>query len=153
MRRELEGGMDRTFRGFIAGISAGLIVSIIHLPAYYWFHIIKIRFLDWAAILFMRGLPQNTAETIFAWVQQLIWDGIMGIIFALILPQISSKYYSIKGAIYGVFLSFIFCSIAIMFRLPYLAEKVPLVTVLFNELCVILWGIILAVILKKLEKV
>lgn len=151
MRRELEGGMDRTLKGFIAGIGASLVVNAIQLPAYYWFHIIKIRFLDWAAILVMRGLPQNTAETIFALVQQLLWDGLLGSIFALMLPHISSKGYPIKGAIYGALLAFIFCSIAIMFRLPFLTEKVPLGTVLFNELCVLLWGIILAVILKKLE--
>ncbi len=145
--------MDRTLKGFIAGISAGLIVSAIHLPAYYWFHIIKIRFLDWAAILVLRGLPQNAVETIFSLIQQLLWDGVMGIIFAFLLPAISWRGYKIKGAIYGMLLSFVFCSLAIMFRLPFLSEKAPLETILFNNLCVILWGIIVAVILKKLEKV
>ncbi len=145
--------MDRTSKGFIAGVGAGLIVSAINLPAYYWFHIIKIRFLDWAAILVLRGFPQNGLETIFALIQQLFWDGGMGIIFAFLLPKISWRGYKTKGAIYGILLSFIFCSLAIMFRLPFLSEKVPLETVLFNNLCVILWGIIVAVILKKLEEV
>ncbi len=145
--------MDRTLKGFIAGIGAGLIVSAINLPAYYWFHIIKIRFLDWAAILVLRGLPQNAVETIFALIQQLLWDGVMGIIFAFLLPVISWRGYKTKGAIYGILLSFIFSSLAIMFRLPFLSEKAPLDTVMFNNLCVILWGIIVAIILKKLEKV
>lgn len=144
--------MDKTFSGFFAGIYAGLIVSVISLPAYYWFHIVKIRFLDWTAILVLRDLPQNIPETIYALLLQLLWDGFLGIIFAFLLPLMSAKGYKTKGAIYGLFLSFIFCSIAVLFRVPFLSAKVPFVTVLFNQLCVIIWGIFLAVILKKLEK-
>ena len=79
--------MDRTIRGLIAGIIAGIAMNIWSLTAFA-IQLKDIRILDWASVYALGRLPQNMLEEIFSLIIQLMFSGFLGIIFALIIPYL-----------------------------------------------------------------
>ncbi len=144
--------MDRFYRGFIAGSIAGVFLNIYNFILYYVFQITEIRFIDWTSILMFGHRPENINALILNLVFQLLWDGFLGVIFAYLIPKTSSRGYLIKGPLYAAFLSFVFRVTAELYRVPFLTNKFPLMTFQINIGGVILWGLILTFILKKLDQ-
>jgi hypothetical protein len=145
--------MDRTIRGLIAGIIAGVFQNAWNLIDYYLFHITDIRFLDWVSVLLIWSRPKTGFFSVFCLLMQLFWDGFLGIIFAHILVSITSKSLIIKSTLYSLMLWFIFKGIVNLFRVPYLSGVQSIPGAMSNVFAIILWGIVLGLVLKKLDKI
>ncbi|UWG96229.1 hypothetical protein LPY66_15160 [Dehalobacter sp. DCM] len=145
--------MDRTTRGLLAGIIAGIAMNVWNLFDYYVFHITKIRFLDWLWVLLTLDKPENSLQSVIALIIQIIiWDGFLGVVFAHLLVMITSQGIVYKSTIYGLLLWFSFKVAVNFYRIPVLSGIQPFPGALSNLLAVILWGIILGLILKIFEK-
>lgn len=144
--------MDRTLRGLLAGVIAGIAMNVWNLSDYYFFNITKIRFLDWAAVLLTWSKPPTVMETVIYLLIHLLWDGFLGITFAHLLVMITSRGLIIKSTIYGLLLWFSFKIIVNLYRVPVLSGLQPFPGAMSNLLAVILWGLVLGLVLKKLDK-
>jgi hypothetical protein len=144
--------MDRTFKGFIAGIIGAIPLNIINLLCYYVFKIVDIRYADWASIIMTGSKPNNTSDLIFSLIVQFCWSGLMGMFMALLIPQLTSKSYWAKSIIYSFFISFLFRGIVVVYQVPGL-YKVSTLTSTINNITGILWGLVTMYILKKLDDI
>ncbi|MFZ5943118.1 MAG: hypothetical protein ACOYVD_03340 [Bacillota bacterium] len=61
--------------------------------------------------------PENTIETVFALVAQIIFSGVLGIIFAYLITQINSVNYLLKGGIFGSFTWFLLYGISLLYKI------------------------------------
>ncbi|EEG77327.1 hypothetical protein [Dethiobacter alkaliphilus] len=143
--------MDRFFRGFTAGIVGGVAMNLWSLIAVFVLNLEILRFVDWASILLFGDLPANHAEGAVALFIQLLWVGFLGSIFAFLIPQVTSRGYLIKGALFGVVSGFFIYAIPILFQVPILREH-TLATVLSNITGGIIWGLTLAQTLHWLDR-
>ena len=144
--------MDRTIRGLLAGVIAGIVKDGWNLIDYYFLHITEIRFLDWAAILATWSRPRNSLSTVFFLMLQILWDGFLGIIFAHLLISITTRYLILKSILFSLMLWFVFKIIVNLYRVPLLSGIQPQPEAISNVMAVILWGVIMGLVLKKLDK-
>lgn len=114
---------DRFFNGFVAGIISGVVPLVINFgcKALGWSTLVWADFMG----TFMLGrMPEGTAETIYFAVVQFVFLGVLGAIFALVLPIITSARHLFKGVVFGVpsgisyFLYLIFYSFLILWTSP-----------------------------------
>ncbi len=143
--------MDRTMRGFIAGIVAGLALNIWSLP-FYFLKLVNIHHIHWAGILICHGLPRNTGESLVCFIIQVLWDGILGVFFSYLFKNSTSGDYIYKGLLYSFFLSFVFNSIVTLYRVPILSDRYELIAFLLNEAGALIYGLILALTLRRLDQ-
>lgn len=90
------------------------------------------------------------AEIIFMLVVQFGFFGVLGVVFALIIPHLSSKHLIFKGAIFGLTIWFILFSLPFLLRIGHL-EVFPLKSVVVHSVSAILYGMTLAFILKWVD--
>jgi hypothetical protein len=143
--------MDRTLKGFIAGIIGAIPLNLLNLTFYYVFKIVETRYVDWASIIMTGDKPNNLFDLIFSLVVQFCWTGLMGLFMALLIPQVTSKACWIKSMIYSFLISFIFRGIVVIYQVPGL-YKVPTLTSSINNTIGIVWGLTTMYILKKLDE-
>ncbi|MBS4023160.1 MAG: hypothetical protein KGZ79_12195 [Dethiobacter sp.] len=143
--------MDRFFRGFIAGFIGGVAMNIWTLIAVFILNLQIIRFIDWASVFLYGSLPQNHIQGIFALWMQLIWSGLLGVAFAFLLPQITSRGYLLKGAIFGVVAGFLMYALPTLFQTP-IVSSVSFETTVSNHAGGLLWGLTTAQSLRWLDK-
>lgn len=147
--------MDRTTRGLLAGIIAGAVMNTWNLLDYYFLQITQIRFLDWLSVLLTWAKPENSLQTVIALVlQTIIWDGFLGVVFAHLLVSVSSKGIVCKSIFYSLLLWFTFKIIVNLYRVPILSGpgEQPYSGRLSNLLAAIIWGIVMGLVLKILDK-
>lgn len=145
--------MDRTTRGLLAGIIAGVAMNVWNLFDYYILHITEIRFLDWLAVLLTWAKPANSFQEVISLVLQIIvWDGFLGVIFVHLVVLSTSKGIIYKSIFYGLVLWFLFKVIVNFYRVPVLSGLQPYPGALSNLMAVIIWGIIMGITLKIFEK-
>lgn len=144
--------MDRTLRGLLAGVIAGIAMNVWNLSDYYFLHLTKIRFLDWASVLLAWSKPKTAVETVIYLIIHLLWDGFLAIIFSHLLVSITSRGLIIKSTIYSVLLWFFFKITVNIYRVPVLSGLQPFPGAMSNLLAVILFGIVLGLVLKKFDK-
>lgn len=145
--------MDRTTRGFLAGVIAGIAQNAWNLSDYYLFHYTKIRLLDWFAVLIKWVKPEGILETVvFQILQIIVWDGFMGIVFAHLVVSITSQRIVFKAVLYSLLLWFLFKVVVNFYHVPVLSGLQQFPGFLSSLLAVILWGSILGFVLKKLER-
>ncbi|KJS14280.1 MAG: hypothetical protein VR67_00600 [Peptococcaceae bacterium BRH_c8a] len=142
--------MDRFYRGFVAGVVGGLAMNVWSLFSYYILNFSERRFLDWASMIIYGSLPTSTFQIVYAQIIQLLWVGLLGIIFALLIPAITSRFYLGKGVIYGLMSGFIIYAITTLFRIPNLVIF-STTTVLSNHIGGIIWGLTMAYVLRRLD--
>lgn len=140
---------DRFYNGFLSGILGGIIPFIFNFAAlelgfstFVWAH--------YMGLFIMGEKPEGITEMIFFVIMQFAFMGVLGAVFAFIIPYISSKHLILKGIIYGTTIWFILLSIPYLLQLP-AVENAPLKSVISSLIAVILWGTALSLILKKLD--
>ena len=109
-----------------------------------------VRFLDWAGIIMLGVVPQTIFEVVYCLFIHIFWTGTLGIAFNYIITQISSQGIIIKGGLYAFFITFIFRSLVVLFKLPILADS-NLTTSITNTITSFIWGLILGVLLYILN--
>ena len=142
--------MDRFYRGFAAGIAGGLAMNAWSLFSYYILNLTEQRFLDWSSIILYGGLPNSVFQAVYAQIIQLLWVGLLGILFAFLVPVVTSRFYLGKGVLYGLLLGFIIYAITTLFRVPNLVIF-STTTVLSNHIGGIIWGLTMAYVLRRLD--
>ena len=143
--------MDRTFRGLIGGVIGAIIMNLINLTFFYILKLTKIRFLDWSGIIMLGHRPNKNIEIIYSLIIHILWTGVLGVILAYLIPQISSQGYLLKGGLYAFLITFIFRSLVILYKVP-IISNVSINTSIINTTTSFVWGIILALILAKFEQ-
>lgn len=144
--------MDRFTRGLVCGITGGVVMNIWSLTSYHLLNFTERRFLDWASVLMYGHLPLNLKETVLALAAQILWAGFLGILFAYLIPGITSQAYLLKGAFWGFIIGFLMYAFAILLRMPYF-NKISFDTVVSQIIGMIIWGLTLAQMLRWLDKV
>jgi hypothetical protein len=88
---------DKFTRGWVAGTLGGLIGGILGFLSY-TFGISQMRFSDWSAVLvFGRAQPFSLAEQAYALIVTAGSTGVIGIIFAFLIPVINKENIYFKG--------------------------------------------------------
>ncbi|MCK8826785.1 hypothetical protein MWH25_03370 [Natroniella acetigena] len=142
--------MDRTYKGLFAGTISAIIMNSINLTFFYVFNLTEIRFIDWTGLVMLGRIPDNTFEIVYILIIQIFWTGSLGIFFCLLIPHLSSQGNIVKGGLYAFLLTFIFRSVVILYDIAPL-NNISTTTSLINVTSAFLWGLILALILQRLE--
>jgi len=142
---------DRFTRGFAAGAFAGVLADLLSLLTYNLLRITNWRFLDFAGLLIFGRRPAGAAEIIISVMGQVFFSAAMGVLFALLLPFVTSRYYWLKGWFFGVLIWFSVYTVVHLFQIPQLRE-LDLGTVSSNLLKASLFGLVLAWSLARLAK-
>ena len=140
---------DRFTNGFVSGFTAGLVPWAINwsLQA---LDINTVVWVDFMGLFILGRGPQDVAEIIYMLIMQFGFFGVLGVVFALIVPLISSRRLIFKGAVFGLSVWFILFSLPTLFQIGQL-EVFPLKTVLVHSVSSILYGVALAFILKWVD--
>ena len=80
----------------------------------------KFRYADFAAVLTFNHLPKGFLEILFAEVAVVIFEGILGIIFSMLIKVVSSKNLYFKGWLYGTFMWFAIYAAMTMYKLEHI---------------------------------
>ncbi|MDD3893426.1 MAG: hypothetical protein PHU36_00180 [Syntrophomonadaceae bacterium] len=140
---------DRFARGYLAGAIAGLVMAAINLISFK-LGLAQVRYTDIAAMLIWGDLPKSTWEVIFAEVIHIASAGLLGIVFAYLLPKLESGYLLLKGSTYGAATWFLIHTAGSFFHVPIL-EKSTSGTTFSHLISATVYGMVLAVSLTWLE--
>jgi uncharacterized membrane protein YagU involved in acid resistance len=140
---------DRFSIGFTSGIIGGLVPFIFNFSSRA-LGFTTLLWSDFMGSIMLGRMPEGTLERVFFVVVEFMFLGVLGAIFALILPYISSKRHLFKGALFGVTVWFILFSLPHLLQLPGF-DATPLKTAVSNIISASLWGLSLAYILKRLD--
>ncbi|MEL7567695.1 MAG: hypothetical protein AAGU27_22845, partial [Dehalobacterium sp.] len=138
----------RVFVGFIAGVLAAFAADIANW-IFYYMNITNVRFLDWASIILLGHQSNNAFQIAVMQIYQIIWDGLLGIVFSLLIPLIKSQGLVFKGVLYSFVLLFIFRAITVLFALRPLKD-ISFDTFISNAFCSIIWGILMPYIIVRI---
>lgn len=141
---------DRFANGLVAGFISGIIIDILNFAAYY-LHWSTMRYLDWAGIMIFGRKPTFLSEEIFAQLVQLAFSAFIGVLFAYLYFEITSRYYLLKGIFLGVMFWFFIYAAGIALKLPHLSV-IPFKTSLMNFVGAIIYGLIAAETLRRFDK-
>ena len=102
-------------------------------------------------MLIFGHLPASHVEGFVALLMQITWVGTLGIIFAFLIPQVTSQAYLLKGVIFSAVAGFIIYTIPTLMQIPVLKET-SLATVVSDLIGGAIWGLIMAKTLFLLDK-
>lgn len=97
---------DRLSRGFIAGLIAGLVMYILDYISFFLLHFSKERILEFAAELIYKHHALNFTQAAIAKSAQLLFAGILGMVFAYLIVKQKGRRYLIEGWVYGILVWF-----------------------------------------------
>lgn len=143
--------MDRFIRGLIAGMLGGVAMNLWTLVTLNILNWEIIRFIDWAGMIIFGDLPRSHLQGLFALWMHILWSGLLGIGFAFLIPQVTSRYYLIKAAFYGVMIGFLSYAAPTLLQMPILAKH-SFATVFSNHVGGLVWGIVLGLTLRWLDR-
>jgi hypothetical protein len=141
---------DRFTNGLIAGLVAGVVMSIFDLISHFVLGITEILYLDWAAVLILGYRYSTFLEAVIGQIGQLFFSAIMGVLFAFLLALTSSRYYWLKGWVYGLVVWFGAYAVVKLFQVTPLIPIKP-DTVLSDMVTASVYGLVLAEALRRLE--
>ena len=139
---------DRFTIGFLSGILAGVPTHIFIWGAYY-LHLTTLRWVDFMGIFVYGKKPVILGETLLGVVSMYFFVGLLGIVFAFIIPKITSKNYLLKGVVFSLFVWFLAYVVAQLFKVPELLH-IPLKTTLSHFIGATIWGLSLGYALNWL---
>jgi len=142
--------MDRFTRGLVAGMVGGVVMNAWDLTSYHLLHFSKQRYLDWASVLIYGNLAKDFPGVTFALISHLFWVGFLGVIFAFLIPHITSGKYLLKGGTFGFIAGFFIYAIGIAFKMPVIINRTT-GTAISQFLGGTIWGIVLAATLQWLD--
>jgi len=127
---------DRLTRGIIAG-AVGAVVQNIYIYAAQMMGFTTTNYGDYSEILFFSKLLPGFFPNFFGIIGHFVWDTFLGVVFAYGIKYTSSRFYVLKGLVYGAFIWWIVNVICKLFRIPVFS------TLPYQELGVFLVGALL----------
>lgn len=143
---------DRFTKGFIAGIAGWFPQFVFTTTMYYAFHLVKLRYLDFSAILGYGHKPQNWLQTIFAELIVVGFLGVLGAIFALVIKVIRSTNIMLKGALFGAGVWFLIFATTYVSKVEGLYKYINFPTAVINFSGAAIWGISTSLVFLFLNK-
>lgn len=140
--------MGKFKTGLFTGLVGGLIMNIWTLFSYHILHFTDLRFLGGADILLFGRLPGSLQETVYSLMTQILW-GVLGILFAFVMPVKPSRNFLLRGALYGFIAGSVVFAIPIAFKITNISGW-SLNTMFSHLIGGTLWGLVLAQILRWL---
>jgi hypothetical protein len=134
--------------GFLAGLLAGVVMVGWNLFDFYFLHLTKTRLLDYLNILTSGLPPHGPGEVLFAQGLHLLWLGFLGVVFAYLVPFISSRNFLFRGWLYSIVVWILTDTFPVIFHVAHL-EKTPFPTRLSAAIGATFWGLVLAWILER----
>lgn len=141
---------DRFTRGLIAGIVAGIMQDALDYAAYL-LELNQLRYLDWVGVMMFGRTPVTLLETLLALGGELFFSGVLGVLFAYLVPQIGSKNILIKSWMYGVGTWFSIYGIMTLFKVRGLAA-VDAITASTDVITSSVYGLILGYMLSRINQ-
>lgn len=139
---------DKFTRGFIAGVTSGLVANIASL-LFGLLGLTTLRFADWTAIIVLGQTPPfSTAEILFALAVNIGFTGILGIVFIYLVPLIKITNLLFKGWLFSTFIWFFIYVVASLFKVEG-TMSIPLTTALANVATTSIYGLVLAQVSEK----
>ncbi|HBF37734.1 MAG TPA: hypothetical protein DDW50_10470 [Firmicutes bacterium] len=108
-------------------------------------------FIDFARAVILFNIKSGALETFLASIAHIIWDLLLGILFAYLIKNTSDSFYYLKALIYGLVLWFMIHTAGTLFRLP-LFFRIPASAAMATLLGAIVYSLGIAFIIKFLEK-
>lgn len=140
---------DRITSGFLAGTIGGIAANVWSFTAG-MFHFTTLRYVDWMAIILYGHVPPFTlGETFLALLGHIAFCGMLGAVFAQIIPQTSSRNLVFKSWLYSLAVWFVSYAITTLFKTEGTAP-LPVHTVLSNVISATILGVIQALALRNL---
>ena len=118
----MRGKMDRTLRGLLAGMIAAIPMNAWSLFSFYILGQTDLRLLDWGSYVVFGNLPQNALEVVGGQLAQIFWCGFIGVLFALLIPFLTSRHLLLKGIFYGFITGFFMYAIPVIISTPILGD-------------------------------
>ncbi|TYO94543.1 YqhR family membrane protein [Desulfallas thermosapovorans] len=141
---------DVITRGFIAGLTGGILMNIISYISYY-LGIANLRFLDWPSIIITGHSPVNTLSLLFFLAVQLIFVGFLGSVFALLISKlVTSTNYIFKGILFGIISWFTIYGLTYIADVPKLTP-LTIGTAITDFTGAVVYGVTMAEILNRLD--
>ena len=146
--------MDRTLMGLVAGLIAGAAMNAWNLFDFYLLNLTQVRLVDWASCLTVWMRPTSTADIGLFLFIHLVWTGFLGVVFAHLVRLITSRHMLIKSTLYSLVLWFTFKVIINLYQVPFISgrpnpELLGGLSMIFSA---VLWGIVLGLMLRALDK-
>lgn len=142
---------DRYMNGFIAGLCGGVAATAINLLFIELLHFGSLRYGDFAGIIVFGHRPKAVLELAIAYFSYFGYASTLGIVFAYFIPYLSPHYYYFKSLHYGAAIWFISYAVTMLFKVPDLI-KISDSTATVNLLASVVYGLVLAWLLRKLER-
>lgn len=139
---------------FIKGLFAGLVAGIVHDFYDVITNLLKIdehSYFDWVGIVIIGKEPKTLIEYILTISAKTFLSAILGILFAYLIPKLTSKNLVIKGSIFGATIWFIFFTAVFVFKIEKLMDT-NATSALSDAVNSIVYGIILALGYNYLDK-
>ena len=142
---------DSMIIGFISGCIGGIAMNVVDWIGYLvGFH--DERLLDWGAVTIFGRLANNLPEAIFAQVGQILFGGLVGILYTLVILKLAAGNHPIKGWIYGFLTWFFIYSISIMYDLPHMDTHESVSIPVTHFLSASTYGLVLGLTIDWIEK-
>lgn len=141
---------DRLVTGAAAGIAGALAQN-----AYAYIA----RFLGWRGpvyedygqILLFYRIHKGVLPTVLGLLGHFVWDIIIAILFAYLIRQTSSRYYLLKGTLYGMIVWFFIKAGSTLFKIPVIINVMP-GTVAFFFAGSVIYGLAITLCLRWLDR-
>ncbi|OJU14023.1 MAG: hypothetical protein BGN88_12830 [Clostridiales bacterium 43-6] len=143
---------DRFTIGFLSGLAGWLPQFLFMTAMYYVFHLTKLLYFDFAAIIAYGHKPQNWQETSFAVLIVIGFLGVLGAVFAFAIKIIQSPNILFKGAVFGAGDWFLIYAITYVFKVEGLYKQMDFPTAVINLIGGTIWGISTALMLVFLNR-
>ena len=138
---------DRLTRGFSAGVVGGLLMNLWAFFAGMMGFTTR-RIVDWAAIMIYAHRPPFTSgELLFAFFGQLFFAGALGVVFAYLVPRVTSRHLLFRGWFFSVMTWFFIYGVTTLFKVEGTVPT-PLNTAIANFIAATIYGLVLPVALQ-----
>ncbi len=141
---------EKLIRSFVAGVIGGIVKDAVDFVLYYLLHFGNYRYLDFAAQILYGHKPTFWWDTIFAQLIELIFCGLLGLVFYAVIPKETTKNCLMKGWLYGLSVWLFLCTMGMVFKIPYFT-KTPWQTTNSDFITSSIYGVILAWSLRLLD--
>jgi uncharacterized membrane protein YagU involved in acid resistance len=142
---------EKFIRSFIAGILGGMVKDAFDFISYYLLHFVNYRYLDFAAEILYGNKPRFWWDSTFAQFIELIFCGLLGVAYYVIIPKDTNKNFFIKGWLYGVFIWLFLSTLGMIYKIPYFT-KVPWQTTNSDFITSSIFGVVLSGSLRLMDK-
>lgn len=142
---------DRFTRGFYAGIGAGILQNLWSFSAFA-LGLTTLRMADWSAIVILsKSGPFSAGEIWLGVAGHIIWCGLLGIIFAYLIPYLNHRHLTLKGLLFGLVTWFFIYGVSLLFKIEP-TYNLPLKTALTDLVGATIYGLVLVFILTRLTE-